>query len=456
MSNSLERIQIVGLHGNKKVDIRVSENTLILVGENGSGKTTILRILFYFLSGNWLPLFQFRFDDIIATIDGIEHRVTKKELEKNFKRIADRRLLRDLPPSVQYRIRELIETGQSDQVLNELQRMSEKYRIPFDLIIDRIDTFEEIYEVPNKKFKEDIERIRQAISAQILYLPTYRRIERELSSIFEEIGPEELRRKKDRFRQRETDEGFIELVEFGMKDVQKAIDRELGKLKEFARENLNSLSLRYLGDVVNKNYQNVGMKEIADLSEDTVRSVLDRIDESILTKDHKDHLFDEINSARSDDSPSEHSKIISHYFLKLLGFQKLLQEKEKPILNFCALCSEYTVDKQLIYDSTNFSFSIIPKDDKKSARTIELSDLSSGEKQIVSLFSHLYLSGRESYFVLIDEPELSLSVPWQRRFLVDINKSGFCTGLIAATHSPFIYENDLRQYTHSLGEFVSI
>ncbi len=218
----------------------------------------------------------------------------------------------------------------------------------------------------------------------------------------------------------------------------------------------NSLTLRYLGDVVNKNYQDVDMKEIADLSEDTVRSVLDRIDESILTKDHKEHLFDEINSARSDDSPDDLCKIISHYFLKLLGFQKLLQEKEKPILDFCALCSEYTVDKQLMYDGSNFSFSIVPKDDRKPAKTIELSDLSSGEKQIVSLFSHLYLSGRESYFVLIDEPELSLSVPWQRRFLTDIHESGFCAGLIAATHSPFIYDNDLHRYTHSLGEFVSI
>ena len=249
MSNSLERIQIIGLHGNKKVDIRVSDNTLILVGENGSGKTTILRILFYFLSGNWLPLFQFRFDDITATIDGVEHKVTKKELVKNFKKIADRRLLRDLPSSVQFKIRELIETGQSDLVLKELQKMSEYYGIPLELIMNRIETLEEVSEVPNKKFKEDIDKIREAISAQILYLPTYRRIERELSSIFEEIGPEEFRRKKDRFRQRETDESFIELVEFGMKDVQKAIDRELGKLKEFARENLNSLHWSSVKDV---------------------------------------------------------------------------------------------------------------------------------------------------------------------------------------------------------------
>ncbi len=167
-------------------------------------------------------------------------------------------------------------------------------------------------------------------------------------------------------------------------------------------------------------------------------------------------MINVIDSARSNDVPNEHSKIIYHYFLKLLNFQELLRKKEKPISDFCTLCSEYTVDKLLVYNSANFTFAIVPKENRNPKERIELSDLSSGEKQIVSLFSHLYLSGQKHYFVLIDEPELSLSVPWQRRFLTDIRRSGFCEGLIAATHSPFIYDNDLRQYTHSLGEFVGI
>ena len=72
----------------------------------------------------------------------------------------------------------------------------------------------------------------------------------------------------------------------------------------------------------------------------------------------------------------------------------------------------------------------------------------------MSLFSHLYLSGGQEYFVLIDEPELSLSVSWQRKFVSDIRKADFCTGLVAVTHSPFIYDNELRKYAHGIGEFV--
>jgi predicted ATPase len=59
-------------------------------------------------------------------------------------------------------------------------------------------------------------------------------------------------------------------------------------------------------------------------------------------------------------------------------------------------------------------------------------------------------------FVIIDEPELSLSVPWQRRFLPDILATGQCKGLIAVTHSPFIFDNELETYVKSIMEFTTI
>lgn len=454
MNSTLERFRILGLHGRKSVDVVIKENTLVLVGENGSGKTTFLRILFHFLSGRWLSLVQFRFDSIVATIGGNEYKVSHDELVKAFKGV-DRRFLAEIPPPLRLRVMELLEKGDLERVGIELERAGGRYSIPPEILLRQLEFFEEPPRGAKKELQETIARIQEAIRAQVLYLPTYRRIERELSSIFEGVDPDDFRRHRNRLRQNESGEAYIELVEFGMKDVQQAVDRTLERLKEFARESLNNLTLRYLGDVVNREYQNVGMKEIADVSEDTVRSVLDRIHESILMKAHKDHLFGVINSARSADAPTEHEKIIYHYFLKLLGFQQSLQENERQISAFCDLCSEYIVDKRFVYDSQTFSFSIVPADELQADRSITLSDLSSGEKQIVSLFSHLYLSGPHNFFVLIDEPELSLSVPWQRRFLKDIRAGQFCKGLVAVTHSPFIYDNELRSYTHSLGEFVS-
>ncbi|MFS2047482.1 AAA family ATPase [Variovorax sp. Varisp41] len=451
MINTLQRICIKGLHGRKNIDAIIRDNSLILVGENGSGKTTFLRIVFYFLSGHWLSLAQFKFDSIIATIGGVEYRVSQEELAKAFKE-TDRRLLAEIPPQMRRRVMNYLERGEFEQASAEMARFGPRYSVPPELILRQLEFFEDKPRGAKKELQETIQKIRKAVNAQILYLPTYRRIERELGSIFEGVDSEEFRRNKGRGRQTDSGSSFIELVEFGMKDVQAAIDRNLEQLKEFARENLNNLTLRYLGDVVNRDYQNVGM-EFSAVSDDTVSSVLDRIHENILTREHKEHIFSVINSARSSQTPTEHEKIIYHYFLKLLHFQESLQEKERSITSFCELCSQYIVDKRFVYDSAAFSFCIVPSNE--SEKTIEPGELSSGEKQIVSLFSHLYLSGQDRFFVLIDEPELSLSVPWQRRLLRDIRNGGFCAGLIAVTHSPFIYDNELREYAHSLGEFMA-
>ena len=164
-------------------------------------------------------------------------------------------------------------------------------------------------------------------------------------------------------------------------------------------------------------------------------------------------MFKRINDVRQGGKLDEHAKVNCHYFLKLMHFQEELRKKESQMTNFCEVCNQYMTDKRFDYDSAEFKFSIKANGLKQNKRDIELRHLSSGEKQIVSLFSHLYLSGEKNYFVLIDEPELSLSVQWQRRFLTDIKNGGFCAGLVAVTHSPFIYDNELKMYAHGLGEF---
>ena len=238
----------------------------------------------------------------------------------------------------------------------ELERVGHRFGVRSDVLIRRLAFFEDNPRGTPKELQDTIGRVLNDIDAQILYLPTYRRIERELGSIFEGVNPEDFRR--NRVRLTESAEAYIELVEFGMKDVQEAVGCTLDHLKEFARESLTNLTLKYLGDVVNQEYRNVGMKEIADVSEDTVHAVLTRIHESILTKEHKNHVLNVINSARANDAPTEHERIIYHYFLKLLGFQESLQEHERQIRAFCGTCSRYITDKHFLYDSQTFTFTI--------------------------------------------------------------------------------------------------
>jgi hypothetical protein len=83
-----------------------------------------------------------------------------------------------------------------------------------------------------------------------------------------------------------------------------------------------------------------------------------------------------------------------------------------------------------------------------------LTTLSSGEKQIISLFSHLYLSGDKQYLILLDEPELSLSVQWQKHLLPDILASKRCMFLATVTHSPFVFDNELDDYAADIRDYI--
>jgi ABC-type transport system involved in cytochrome c biogenesis ATPase subunit len=457
MSATLKRFRVVGLHGFKNYQLSFNDNALIIVGENGSGKTTLLRMLFYFLSGRWQSLIQFQFQSVEAQIDRQDFKVTRDELVKAF-RARGLPLLRRFPPSARGLIKGLIERGRFERLPDEIMRLGMRYGVPMHELerdISRLVTDETAPgegRRPTKAIQEAMQGVQETMKAQILYLPTYRRIERELSSIFEGADSDDLRRYRQ--RQLESDQSYIELVEFGMKDVQSAVERSVESIGGFARENLNRLTLSYLSDVVNQTYLQVAIGTIPAIPQETVRSVIDRIDESILSGQSKEHLSEVISSlATKTGTMTDHERLVYHYFSTLLRFQESLQERERPISEFCDLCSQYISDKQFIYNSSTFSFSIVARG-RSDMTKIELADLSSGEKQIVSLFSHLYLTGTSKFFVLIDEPELSLSVPWQRRFLPDIRNGLFCAGVVAATHSPFIYDNTLKQYAHSLDEFV--
>ncbi|EGQ8541534.1 AAA family ATPase [Vibrio parahaemolyticus] len=90
-----------------------------------------------------------------------------------------------------------------------------------------------------------------------------------------------------------------------------------------------------------------------------------------------------------------------------------------------------------------FESSII-SDKSGKAQIIPQSKLSSGEQNELILFYKLIFNTEDGDLILIDEPELSLHISWQNKFINDLKEVTSLTdvSIVIATHSPDIIDEN--------------
>lgn len=457
MENSIKRFKINKLHKIYDIALEFNENRLILVGENGTGKTTCLKMFYLVISGQIQRLSLYDFESIsIEFQESDSIAINKKDLTNTIN--IDAFLMRKLPPPVRNRILHMSESGNIK--IAELEQICSRYGIPMDLILSDIREFDlfnqEVHGKKGNQIKQVIKKLaHKSKGVKFIYLPTFRRIESDLRDIFNISDDDDFRRlnKRNRRYEREESAQCIELVEFGMEDIVRTINETLYNLIEDSRKGLNDLTLTYLGNIASKEYENLSDADIKDIDEQTITEIVNRADSHIMTEASKAQFLEVLKKKDSGTNFSEHEKIIFHYLLKLQTVNNDIKAKEVGLRKFAEVCNKYMINKRIEYNSANFSFKI---ETRNSEQEILLPQLSSGEKQIVSLFSYLYLSNKdERHFIIIDEPELSLSVDWQRSFLQDISDATNCAGFFAVTHSPFIFDNSLVQYAKGINVFTN-
>jgi len=126
---------------------------------------------------------------------------------------------------------------------------------------------------------------------------------------------------------------------------------------------------------------------------------------------------------------------------------RLLADNDRTF-NFIKTCNSYLVNTHLVFDKKSRMINLYSKAD--STEQVPVTQLSSGEKQILYIFSKIHLNNNANLCILFDEPEMSLSLTWQRKILPDIIDSGKYFFLLAITHSPFIFDNKLDEYAEGI------
>lgn len=136
---------------------------------------------------------------------------------------------------------------------------------------------------------------------------------------------------------------------------------------------------------------------------------------------------------------------------KLDPYEELSQKIKllKGIVNkrFKHKTLEVERDKGLSFRST------IVKNTKGEFETIPHSKLSSGEQHELILFYKLIFNSQSNDLILIDEPELSLHISWQNKFIKDLKEVSSINdiSIVIATHSPDIIDENWDLKVELLG-----
>lgn len=428
--SSLEYIKIRGLFGEEDFTIHFENDINIFIAENGSGKTTILNIIVAILNGDNVKLNKLPFKSFEIGVNGKIEKIDKNELKiLAYRDIDDEEILfklrKTVPRDIYEEILEIYRfTGELD--INRIQSIIKnyysynRYDMNFKDFINKIKVI--------RGYNNKLNEIRDRINEDILYFPTYRRIEVDI-----DYGS------KDKIRSRYMNYG----INFGMDDVERIISKLTSNLKQDALKDYSAMN----GDILNDLLSDKSIKSDKNIKIDRekINIIIGRIGESNIKQ--VDKLKDFVNNKQGN---YKNKQFLYYYLEKLINIyekQKVIDEKIK---RYISVCNKYLVNKKLIYDEVMVEISI---EDKKNKKKISFNHLSSGEKQIISLFTKVYLDTDKKTIFLIDEPELSLSIIWQETLIKDIYDSGNISLLLATTHSPYIFKNDYWKFTKELDMF---
>ncbi len=451
----VSRFTVRRLYGYKDVELTFSAAAKIVIAENGTGKTTILNMLDAFLNRRLSRLMRFEFHSIECEVGSGEPLVLTKEDIASSPQVM-------LPPSM----REVIEESglNADELVEWAARDSEE--VPLSEIRSH-PYFERLYRNSSmdieetREFVADIARrshegvpgkVQKILSeiklklgpTQILYLPTYRRIELASARSFSDSANSRFTRvSRSRYPPGKIVGG--PQMYFGLADVEQKLKELTEEIGRRSNQGYRTTSATILDDLLTRSTLSSSEYQLPEI--ETLQLFFSRVSRPAEAKARLETLENLYHSGKIKGGEND---LLRYFLHKLASVANETKDIEQRLEQFANVLNVYlktsSEGKEFRYDPQLTRVSVR---NLWTGKEIQLEALSSGEKQVISLFAHLYLD-TDPKFVLIDEPELSLSMDWQKLLLPDVAKAPSCRQLLAITHSPFIFENELDPYAEEL------
>lgn len=249
----LQEFKVFGLNNYKDITLSSSRSVQIIAAENGSGKTTVLNMIYFILSGKINRLLKIDFHSIYIKFHQSEGKTFEKS--KLFYRGSN---IPQSPIGKYLSKDEIIEALQDfdSEDIGSLQRSALFEKVYVNSPYSREETIEffmELNKIVNDEYKcnEHYSELELLIkenmkSIKVLYLPTFRRIETEFSQF--------TLRRRVRFLNRDNEKksDFDTLIWFGMKDVADTLNNVKSTIRRKTSDSYTRISAKSLEELINE------------------------------------------------------------------------------------------------------------------------------------------------------------------------------------------------------------
>lgn len=437
-----------GIRGYMDFDITFNDSVSFLIGINGSGKTTVLKLISGLITPSFIDLFQIEFKQIeliienptsnsfacIKCMKGKDQIVLSYDKEKTTIPIIALNYRADIPPEYVFdRLRNDMIRFEEDHVVKKIKEL----KTPLFLGLNR-RTIEHVINPEIERFQ--VGR-RRASNIDLLLESDY--VDKALNDIQELFNNATLNNTQSQYQLHDRFRKMVFEESFSISDISSNIPsidyrHELEQLEN--KEKTYNEAMDLLGmDKIEKT-----SKRFFENTKKILKTLVNTASLENPNKVNPDYFNALLNWIINSEQLNRIDRIIGY----ANEYSNSIQKLKEPFIRFVdSVNIFFSEGKKQIRVEDSGEIKIIIQDNKKKTNSIY--ELSSGEKQLVIILAHVAfykkINQKSAPIFIIDEPELSLHISWQEKFVDALLQANPDTQFIMATHAPSIIAKKERK-----------